>query len=420
MDNIIKIGYFRKVSADGRTGYISFNEYYGLWDEESKANLKRNVEMSQCRLYCACCLENNLELSVTSNYVVRVKSNHLQSEHAESCPKSVLYNHWNDTQKNGIQATEDEQMVFNIALPSVAKSTSTSSSTSSSSGSGDSMNKRTGILDIVITINKMAWELQGYSIKKKIREARRAEVPLDWEFKDIDAFNRLIFGISNRIYARVRGEVIPFINLAYRKDAFYNCDDWRRQWFVYAIVEKISTVKPERRFQYVTVKMPSLQSKNKAVIRIETELFNKIFNGYEEDAPGTYRILSGYICRKSFDNTDGSVSEWMELLKGVVVRVNQYGLYCDNLAVAEVANYLCEKKQIYRRPYLPLENYGSEVPSFIIERYNRRDIIIDMPLTDNSYAKRQNYVANNAEFDIVLITQQDYRDKLHPLLYKGI
>lgn len=412
MENIIKIGYFRKVDSSGLVSYISLKEFYSLWDDESKAWLKKNNEMGQCRLFCACCQDDILELSVTANYVVRVKSNHQQAEHAASCPKSTLYNHWNDTSQNGIKATEDEQLVFNIALPSVMKSTSSSSSSSSSSSNGDGSNKRTNILDIVVSLNKMAWELQSYSIKKKIREARKEGAAPSWEYKDIDAFNRLIFGISNRVYARVRGEIIPFIHLAYRKDLFYECDDWRRQWFIYAVIDKISEVKPQRKYQYVTVRMPSLQSKNKAVIRVETELYYKIFNGYEEQVDGTSRILSGYICRKSFDNTDGTVSEWMNLLKGVVVYVNRFGLYCENTSIAEVSNYMCDRRLIYKRPYLPLENYGSEIPTFMIECFNKKDIIIDLPPTDALYSKRQLYVKDNPEFDIHLITSQDYMEKL--------
>lgn len=69
MENIIKIGYFRKVDSSGLVSYISLKEFYSLWDDESKAWLKKNNEMGQCRLFCACCQDDILELSVTANYI---------------------------------------------------------------------------------------------------------------------------------------------------------------------------------------------------------------------------------------------------------------------------------------------------------------------------------------------------------------
>lgn len=409
-ENIVKIGYFRRVSNDYSTNYISFKDFYANWSDEAKAELKREVEMRQCKLFCACCQENDLELSVTSNFVVRVKENKQQAEHMESCPKSKLYEYWNDTAENGVKKTEDEKVIFNITLPSVVKSTS--SSGSSSSGSSSSANKRTNIYECISMINKLAWEKQTFSIRKKIRAANMEGVAQTWEYKDLDAFNRLIFGVSNDIFVRVRGEIIPFVALCYRKDYFYECDDWQRQWFMYAVVEKIGVVKQERKYQYVTVRMPSLNSPNKAVIRIETETFNKIFDGFLEEKEGMHRILAGYICRKSFKNEDGTFTEWIHFLKGNVVWVSENGLICESETAADIANYMCDNHIVFKRPMFPLENYGGETPTFMVERLSKKNIILDVPLNEKLIAKRQQYIDNNEEYDIILLDEQNYKEKL--------
>ncbi len=415
MENFVKVGYFRKVTNDYKTSYIAYKEFYSLFSEEAKEDLRRAVEMEQCKLFCACCRENNLELSITSNYVVRVRKNEQQSEHMDSCPKSKLYEHWNDMAENGIKTTEDERLVFNISLPSVIKSTSTSSSSSSSSAPSENKNKRTNIFECVAALNKLAWEKQTYSIKKKIHLANVAGEPQSWEYKNIDEFNRLIFGVANDVYVKVQGEVIPFIKLCYRKDRYYECEDWRRQWFIYAVVEKISPIKQERKYQYVTVRMPSDKGP-KSVIRIETDTFNKIFNGFLEDEKGMHRILTGYICRKSFKNPDDTFSEWMHFLKGGVVVVSENGLICESPLEIEIANYMCQNHIIYRKSQFPLENYGGEIPSFLIDRFNQKTLILDIPSTEKLLNKRQLYATDNEEFDIEFLDAGNYKNVLEPYI----
>ena len=410
MGNLLKIGYFRSVKRDtGEVSYVSYKEYLS-WMDEYKLQLKEMADKGQVLLYCACCQEDELELSITSNLVVRVKNNKKQAMHMDSCPKSVFYSHWNDTAENGIRNDEDEGIVFNIALPSVQKSKSSSSS------SGDAKDHRTGILDMVKTLNMLTWEKQTYSKKKEIREANKARLPQTWVYKDVDAINRLLFGVSNQVYARCRGEVVPFINLCYKKDLFYACTDWRMQWFVYAVIEKIGEIKKERKYQYITVRMPSLQSTKKAVIRVETEQYLKMIEGFGEEKEGMHRILAGYICRKSFKGDDGSVNEWMNLLKGIILYVSDNGLYVENEHVAAVANYMSEKRILFKRPYFPLENYGSETPTFLLERLHAKNIIVDV-VSEKLYEKRSIYCEDNEEYDCILLKEgEDFTSSLNSLV----
>jgi len=181
-------------------------------------------------------------------------------------------------------------------------------------------------------------------------------------------------------------------------------------------VDKISPIKNERKYQYVTVLMPSMQSKTKAVIRIETQQYLKIFGGYEKEEDGTHRILAGYICRKSFPCEDGTVKEWMEFLKGVVFRVSEHGLYAEDCYVATVLNYLCKNHIIFKRPYFPLENYGSEIPTLLVERLNKKDLIVDV-VSERIYRKRQPFGEDNEEYECFFIkTDDDLGDQLDKLL----
>lgn len=253
MSNILKVGYFRKIdNVTGNATYVNYKEFYN-WEEKNRARLKQLADNGAVKLCCACCLEDTLELTITSNFVIRVKNNKLQESHMDSCPKSVHYANWNDSSGNGIKNTEDEDIIFNIALPSVVKSKSSSSSSSGGTGTGTPRDKRTGILEMVTTLNKVAWEKQTFSKKKEIREANKAGLPQTWVYKTLEEFNRLMFGVANDIYARVKGQMMPFINLCYRKDLFYACNDWRVQWFIYAEIIRVGEVKTERKYQYVTV-----------------------------------------------------------------------------------------------------------------------------------------------------------------------
>lgn len=414
MGNLIKTGYFRVCDAmNSDERYISYTEYQS-WADEAKSMFKSQVDMGKYKLYCACCREDILELIITSNHVLRVASNGNQEKHMDSCPKSISYAGWNEQSQNGIRAYEDSQILFNISLPAVNKAQSSASSSSSSgSGTGVPREKKTQLLDMVTTLNKIAWEKQTFSKKKEIREANMADVPQSWEYKTLDEFNRLFFGICNEVYCKCQGNVIPLINLCYRKDAFYSCNDWRRQWFIYAVIEKISPIKPSRKYQYVTVRMPSDKSASKAVIRVETKDFNELFGetwaSYEQ---GACHILSGYVSRRVFKAEDGTVNEWINLIKGIVIRVNTYGLYVEDDKVAAVADILCKNHVIFKRPYLPLENYGSLIPSFEIERLHGKNLIIDCP-DDSECETRRGFAADNDEYECICFESDDaYEDIL--------
>lgn len=407
MTNLLKSGYFRTVNIiTGQIRYVSYKEY-NSWGTDAKNTLKQSVDMGQIKLYCACCLDDNLPLTITANHVVRVASNGNQDLHMESCPKSIYYNNWIEQSQKGIKSDEDSRVLFNISLPAVYKAPSSSStSTSTSAGTGTPREKRTGLFDMVIMLNKMAWEKQTFSKKKEIKEANREGRPQEWEYKSLDDFNRLIFGISNDIYCKCQGNVIPFVNLCYRKDLFFACTDWRRQWFMYAVIEKVSEIKPARKYQYITVRMPSDKSNSKAVVRIPTEDFEQLMDGYDDELPGTHRILTGYICHKAFPGKDGTLNEWINLIKGVVIRVSDNGLYVENKQVAVAANLLAKNRVIYKRPYFPLENYGGKIPTFEIERLHDKNLIIDFP-DETEYEMRSVYGNNNEEYECICLRNSD-------------
>lgn len=421
MANLIKSGYFR--ASDIITGHIRYISYkeFNSWSAENKSSLKQSVDMGQIRLYCACCREDDLPLIITANHVVRVASNGNQEQHMESCPKSIYYNNWIEQSQKGVNSTEDSQVLFNISLPTVYKAPSTPSSSSSpSAGASTPREKRTDILDMAILLNKMAWEIQTFSKKKEIKEANKEGRNADWKYKSLDEFNRLIFGISNDIYCKCQGNVIPLISLCYRRDLFYAGSDWHRQWFMYAVIERVSEFKPARKYQYITVRMPSDKSNSKAVVRVATEDFDKLIGGYEDELPCTHRILTGFIRRAVFKNVeDGSLNEWINLSRGVIIRVSDNGLYVENEHIAAAANLLSMNNVIFKRPYFPLENYGGEIPTFEIERLHDKNLIIDYP-DESEYKIRCAYGRDNEEYECICLNpNENCIENLMHTLQKG-
>lgn len=423
MKNMIKTGCFRKINRTNNTvSYIPFREY-NSWNGSYKQLLKNQFDAGEISLYCACSAENDLELSVTANHVIRVKNNRQQDMHMDSCPKSVHYAQWSEEacEKSGIRSSEDDQVVFRLTLPSSSggSSSSSSSSGSSASSSGSSpKNHYAGILETAVTLNKLAWEKQTYSIKKEIGLAHKEKRSPEWKYKDKEQFIRLMFGVANEVMASVRGQKIPFIQLCYRRDSFFSCSDRRRQWFIFAEILNISEIKPERKYQYITVKMPSRNSASKAAVRVDTQAFLSMYQDFESIPEGTHRILAGYVCRRFFPASGSRPeSDWIQLTKGCILLVNDYGLYVENAAVSLAADYLCRHRILFTRPFFPLENYGNLIPSFCIPQLRRKDILLDIG-TKRQLARRSCFAnEENEEFDCrLLCTDDSFLDSLSSLL----
>lgn len=402
-DRLKKIGYFciRHCGGEASDQYVSFADFKE-WDEGRKQSFKEKYDAGTIQLFCACCTEHDLPLSITSSHVIRVVNNNQQDFHMESCPKSISYAGW-VSQNKGVTATEDLDYMYSISFPTLVKSSSKSSS-SSGTGSGMPREKKTPITDLAIAVNRIAWQKQTFSIKKKIKEAHKNGSSPDWEFKDLTDFNRLFFGVSNEILVKCEGTVLPLALLAYNSTLFYQCNDYRRQWFVYAVIDKISEYKSSRKYQYVTVCMPSKTSKSKATVRVLTEDFDTLFNSeVMDDAFGknTSMVLTGFITRSVFKGADGTVNEWMTLTRGRVIRVNQYGLYVENPLAAAVSSFLCKKHLIFTAPHIPLENFGNLMPSFEIERKKDKNILIDCPNPED-YEAHVVFGQNNEEYNCVI------------------
>ena len=407
MENLIKVGYFRQVNnGTGAVRYVSYREFND-YSEELRLQYRERLESGAYSYYCSCRKEDVLPLTITSNGVIRVASNKNQNEHRESCPKSVFYSRWvADTQDKavkGISLLETEnsdKMLFNISLPQLVKSTSSSSS-SASTGNGSPREKRTSLLEFVISLNKIAWEKQTFSKKKEIKIANKEGKEQTWEYKDLDAFNRLVYGVSNDILVKVQGTILPFQKLYYHVDAYYKNLDYRRQWFIYALVDRVGDFKESRKYQYLTLRMPCDRSKEKTPIRVRTEDFKELFP--EGSLPSGNFVLAGYVVRKYFKAQNGEVSDWMELTKGVLLRVNNYGLYAESERVADAADVLSDAHVLFKRPYMTLENYANKIPTFEIEIKNGKNLLIDYAADEKDYTLRCNLGSNNEEYACICI-----------------
>lgn len=422
---MVKTGYARIVdSYADNDSYLSFREL-SYFSEDSLKALKQKMDRGQCRMFCACSAYDDLELSITANNVVRVRNNGLQDRHKESCPKSVRYGAWLAENMDGAGFVgEAEKVVFQITLPGVGSVSSSASSTSSSSGSGS---HRIKLLEMVKTLNSMAWEKQTYSKKKAISISRKQGTPLSFQYKSSREFSQLIYGISNEIYVQYGSTITSFNSLYYRIEDFYSCMDYRRRFFIYAEIEKISAFKQERKYQYITLKMPGNKSKSKTVVRVATDKFIKMFDVEDlNDAYETKRILAGYVNHSIYSSMTGdSTSEWMTLLKGVVFFVSDNGLYAETEYVAKVIDMLSSQPLIFMRPYLPLENYRNLIPTLLVEVYRGKDIIIDIVTEgDKEYNKRLAYGEDNSEYDCIILRDGDdigeLKDRINALKREGL
>ena len=415
MSGMVKIGYFRIVKGTEER-YTSFSEF-ASWDESQKEKLRIMRERKMLSLYCGCKSENSLELSVTKNHVIRVAHNKMQDEHLQSCPKSIRYERWLAQQLPGAGLAEDEKIEdetrvsFRIALPSITPSSSSSSGSSTSRSNPDEAQHRARLLDMIRVINYTAWEKQNYSIKKKIKQMRAGTELMPWQYKDRDEFLRLFFGITNEIYVQVLGEVLPFYELCYKRKVFFeSANDYR--FFMAAEILKVSDYKEDRKYQYITVKMPSNVSKDKAVVRVPTKLFCALQEDLEREFAGTVKMLGGYIYHAVYTKvSEGDSADWITMLKGVVYHVcDDTGLMVDSERERAVLSQLITSRQLFLRPTNGLENYGDMLPTAVIERLTQKNMIIDCVPTTREYNKRFPYSEDNPEFDVCLFKEDEIPD----------
>ena len=406
---LVKIGCFRIVRGDEES-YMSYDEFLS-YDEDARKRILDGVRRGEASLFCACRSGNVNSLTVTSLGHVRVASNGRQGEHADSCPKSASYAGWAASVKKGMTSlealSEDEggRLCFNFSLPSIYPAKSSASS-SPGTGTGVPREKKIPLGDLVTTVNRIAWLHQTYSIKKKIKEARRDGREPDWEYKNLDEFNRLFFGTCNDVYVRVRGETVKLSSLCYRKSEFLACENRERQFFVYAPIVKVKEFSTGRKYQYVTLAMPGTQSDSRATVRIATDDYPSLFGEGEYVPDGCARILAGFVRKVSYEREDGGHDDWITLVRGIVIKVTENGLYYENDEARDVIRELCGRRILFWRPYVPLENFGSEIPTILIDRFKAKTLAVDCPpaaLADAHAA----YAGNNEEFEVIIAREGD-------------
>lgn len=395
---MIKTGYFRIIGAVEQI--VSYSEAYAR-GEEYLSKLRALQEVGSVSLYCACQEENSLPLFITKNHVIRVSHNRQQEEHLESCPKSEGYSRWVAENLKGVQSGEDERILFNITIPTGNRSSGSSGSDSSSEPNTDPYNRRSTILDMARIVNCLAFRKQTFSIKKQIGEARKAGDRPEWNYKDIEAFTRLWFGVSNDVQVYNKGEIASLYDMCYHVKDFYQ-SDFRTKYYMYAVIDKISEYKAERKYQYITVWMPSNKSSKKATVRVLTQDYDKMAEGIDWENC-IKKVLCGYIQHDLYKATDGIRSDWMTLVKGAVMEVSDYGLYIRHSAEAGLLNMLCREHIVFYRPWQPIASYGSEMPTLVIERQKEKNLIVDIAKTSREYKKKEGYASGeNQEYEVLL------------------
>lgn len=445
---ITKTGCFR-YDNNGSIGYIAYSDF-NTWSESTKKNWKENHDKGTVKMYCACCPDNTLKLTITADYKIRVANNKLQDQHKPSCPKSVQYiTYSNNSAKNGILMNEDGAAVLNIALPSVYKKEKETESEDAEinlesidpeelikllESENDKPEKkeksdkepyhRTNILQTIMYLNKVSFEKQTFSIKKAIRQAREQNLSkTDIRYKTFEDFTKQLFGVSNDIIVSCKYGIIPFSQLLYRKDAYYANEDGTRHWFIYAKILGYSEYKEERKYQYMKLLLPSLKGRV-TTVRIPTPQFGSIKEEYDriKELEGCNPVLAGYVVRKLYKPFLGQESDWMQLLKGEVVKVSKSGLYAATERSLQAINYLTEHKILFLTPYVCPEGYIQTPPAIVIQQYREKDILIDFPETKKEYKKLVLFKEQTEEYDCFIFNPEeefnipDAMDKLLKLL----
>ena len=407
----IKIGYARMVYPGvGECRYVSFKEITTYWKEDAFDRLRADIESGICELYCACSSADDLELSLTANNVIRVKHNMQQEKHKDSCPKSIKYASWVAENSVGttVDTTDENKVVFRMTLPGTGAGGSSGSSpshTEEGSKKSEGSQPRIDTYLMVKNLNSRAWEKQTFSRKKELAAARREGREPELSYKDLWKFSQLVYGISNDIYIQARTNIKLLADMYYTREKFYECADFRERFFVYAQIIKITEYKASRKYQYITIKLPSRDT-SVTTVRVRTDIFQKMVDISDI---GAYKVrptmLAGWVNHSVYPTEGGGFSEWMTLLKGVVFYVSTHGLFADSLYEASVIDALCKEPIIFKKPYEPMENYRSICPSLLIEAKNRKNVILDIVSTDKEYEKRSVWCADNDEYECILVKE---------------
>lgn len=392
-----KIGYFRVTMGEKET-YIKYDEFYDM-SPQTKEYYKGMYENGKIHLTCACKEDANLELSITKNCVIRVKNNRQQDKHEDSCPKSERYEYWLSQNQDGAFTTEDGMLCFNISVPSGYKSESTSSGSSESS-KGDGAKQRANIETLTKYINFYAWQKQTYSIKKQISAANKQGQKPSWSYKTEADFIKLFYGVSNEVNVYREKQITPFSSLCFRSSAFYNAD-YKSKFFLYAKVLSLGEYKEDRKYQYISIAAPNNNEK-RLTVRIPTEDYEKMTEelNYQKEE-NCY--LAGYVRHDSFEGTQQK-TDWITLVKGIFFFTSRHGMFLLNRNTTEKAllDLLCNKRILFYRPVLPLESYGGNIPTLIIEQLYGKDILIDIVSTGQERTKREKIAEKNTEYDIMI------------------
>lgn len=405
-------GTFR-ILIDGTYSTVGYADFYHSWTDAQKELLYEKYRSNRACLFCGCNEEDILPLMITKDRVIRVKENGRQDEHMPFCPKSENYSSFIELNNNGILQDQDMCYYIRLSIPS-GVSHSSGGSSSTSSAKSESATHRTTLKDIARLLNYYALEKQTFSIKRKIKQRE------PWEYKDSHAMIRLMYGCANDIKCLVSGaeEPLPLSSVAYHPAKYFANFDYRRQFWFFAIVDKLGEFNPKYKYQYVYLRMKGRENEERVKLRVETEMFAKLFliDGkllelpLEEDG---FVVLTGYLHRRYFPAKDDKpASDNMELSKGTLCRINKYGILSDNEYLRKATDLLCSSKIIFTKPLFQVEElYGEDLPDFMIKRYHDKSCLIGI-VSAASY--RQKVIYEEVEHDTyqikVLRKQRDMDD----------
>lgn len=398
----MKPGYVRIKGAINKT--ISFDELYSF-TEDAKQRLRDEEIKGNIKFYCACRDDKALELHMAKNLFLRVAQNGQQDQHADNCPKSIVYEQ-NMRQMLDTRVYSDydeystEKGIFRMSFPALwEKDEDYEPIPTGKKRKIKPRTKKTPMLDMFIYLNIRAWTLQQYSIKKKIRDAIAEQKKPEWEYKSFADFQKLFFANTHNVNVEISKNVVPLYDLIYKKSTFYESAN-TDQYIICAKVISVSPYKEDRKYQYVTLEMPSKMSAYKAAVRIPTKKYDKMKDILEKPIDGAYTLLFGWVFHSLRIDENNKENDWIHMTRGCAVYVAKNGLYAVTKEEVKLINELCRRKKLFTRPLYPQLSYGGNMATVEIERLNGKNILIDIPHSSKDFNARTELVKDNPEYDI--------------------
>lgn len=296
-----------------------------LYNEDLRKQIKNNYLNKDClELVCGC--NNKIKLNIDSLYRIYHKKNDDILKHNKYCIKHPNYKEnfkidgWNE-HDNHISVTLKNDTISNNSI---------------------------SLTKFIELLNIYSWNTYLY---------KYSTLPNN----KFELLNR-IFGISNKIN-------ITSLNSLNLNKIFFNVNEYKKIEedkikFTYMYLKSFHINKESN-----TVRITGEYSKNKTFsFIVDKYLFNKKY----------YKIKNNNKCSIAFGAFIKKIDNNFKIVDFEVIKVNDFGLYCESMYEEELFNMLCKYKISFIKPYRPIAIYNGYTPNAILIENSNKNIYIEI------------------------------------------